>query len=154
MSPLGALGIGAVIGLLVGAGAGWTAQGWRGTAQTQTQVAVVATARKDAATAARNAEPDQRLIEFNRMEANAQVTYNDKSRRDENAQASRIMPLLLSACGTPLPPPKSAPPVVRPAAIPEPAPALMTPVPYESWRESARQNTERWQTLLSAPALP
>jgi len=89
MSPLSALGIGAAIGLLVGAGAGWTAQGWRSTAQTQMQVAVVATERADAATAARTAEADQRQIEFNRMEANAQVTYNDQARRDDNAQAAR-----------------------------------------------------------------
>ena len=89
MSPLSALGIGAAAGLLVGATAGWTAQGWRGTAQMQTQVAVVATERADAATAARTAEADQRQIEFNRMEANAQVTYNDQARRDANARAAR-----------------------------------------------------------------
>jgi hypothetical protein len=89
VSPLSALGIGAVVGLLAGAAAGWTAQGWRGSAQTQTQVAAVATERADAATAARTAEADQRLIEFNRMEANAQVTYNDQARRAANEQAAR-----------------------------------------------------------------
>jgi hypothetical protein len=89
MSPLSALGIGAVAGLLVGATAGWSAQGWRGTAAVQTQVAVVATERADAATAARTAEADQRQIEFTRMEANAQVTYNDRARRAANEQAAR-----------------------------------------------------------------
>ncbi|GGX30633.1 hypothetical protein GCM10007242_41670 [Pigmentiphaga litoralis] len=89
MSPLSTLGIGAVAGLLVGAAAGWTVQGWRGTAAMQTQVAVVASERADAATAARTAEADQRQIEYNRMEANAQVTYNDQARRAENAQAAR-----------------------------------------------------------------
>ncbi|GGX32874.1 hypothetical protein GCM10007242_44830 [Pigmentiphaga litoralis] len=89
MSPLSTLGIGVTIGLLAGAAAGWTAQGWRGTAKVQTQVALVATDRADAATAARTAEADQRQIEFNRMKANAQVTYNDQARRDANAQAAR-----------------------------------------------------------------
>jgi hypothetical protein len=89
MSPLSGLGVGVAVGLLAGAAAGWTAQGWRCTAQVQTQVAVVATGRADAATAARTAEADQRQIEFNRMEANAQVTYNDQARRAANEQAAR-----------------------------------------------------------------
>jgi hypothetical protein len=84
MSPLSAAGAGLAVGLLAGAFAGWTAQGWLGTAAVQTQVAVVATERADAA-----AEADQRQIEFNRMEANAQVTYNDQARRRENARAAR-----------------------------------------------------------------
>ena len=87
MNPLSTLGIGAMAGLLVGGAAGWPAQGGRSPVAVQTQVAVVATERADAATAARTAEADQRQIEFNRMEANAQITYNDQVRRDEIEQA-------------------------------------------------------------------
>jgi hypothetical protein len=89
MSPLSAAGAGLAVGLPAGAIAGWTAQGWRAAAATQSHVAVVATERADAATAARTAEADERLTEFNRMEANSQVTYNDEVRRAENAQAAR-----------------------------------------------------------------
>ena len=58
-----------------------------------------------------------------------------------------LMPmLLLQGCATPLP-------ASTPVQIPLPPPALMKPVPPESYLERAQRNIEAWQKALTPSAI-
>jgi len=74
--------------VVAGAGA-WQVQEWRLGARNSDQAAEIAQEREGHANAARTAETDQRAIEFNRMEANAHVTYQTHERLAAAAAAVR-----------------------------------------------------------------
>lgn len=105
--------------VVAGAGA-WQVQEWRLGARNSDQAAEIAQEREGHANAARTAETDQRAIEFNRMEANAHVTYQTHERLAAAAAAVRDRDRDAAIVGlrNALPPP--SPVVVRPAAIPAP----------------------------------
>ncbi|MPS27552.1 MAG: hypothetical protein E2576_10965 [Alcaligenaceae bacterium] len=79
----------AATSLVIGAAVAWTVQKWRLGAEISDQRAASATERQEHSDLARIAEADQRTIEFNRMEANAHVTYQTQRRIEAAAVALR-----------------------------------------------------------------
>lgn len=80
--------VAALSAAVAGAGA-WQVQEWRLSARNSDQAAEIAQERESHANATRTAEAEQRAIEFNRMEANAHVTYQTQQRLAVAAAAVR-----------------------------------------------------------------